>query len=449
MFKKLVSLLFISLFLAGCPAIQSPGPQKQTATHDPFEFEISELVTVISLENEEYEAPETVTVIRERAAFINRPDMQFPVQDITQVAIFLPLTGNGAKIGQSMKKALQLSLSTADTNKIKYQFFDTKSSPEGTMEALRDSQRYKIDLIIGPVYAQNVRAIKDLTNVPILSFTTDSGALSNKVFSLGLLQEEEVRNLEYFMKSDNASDMIAFLPNTQMGRIYGRELNNYNIQPKNTIYYTPGNIESVEAQIRKITKYDDRKKQLEILKKEIRNNPNLSAYKKDRELKKLENKDTAGDVDFDSVFITGDINDSKLIVSYFQYFEADPKKVKYYGTSTWNTPKILNDPNFINVNFVNLNSTKKASFEKTYNEKFGERPEALSSFAYDAGKIVQFLSQGGYFDLSILTSSSGFNGINGTFRILPTGKSQYQMELQTITGRDAVKISKPAKEDFR
>ncbi len=442
MFKRIASLILATLVLTGCPSTKAP--ETKIATTEPIIFEQPKTL-------EDYETPEIVGVIREKVTFVNRaePAVTIPIKkDIVQIAILLPLTGNGTKIGQSMKKAFMLSFANTDTKKIKYEFFDTQSTPEGSVNALRKAEQYSIDVILGPVYAQDVRAIKDLTTTPIISFSTDTSVISSNTFSMGLLQEEEVRNLKNFMINDGVKKTVVMIPNNQMGRIFGKEIDN-TMNVSKIIYYTQGNLTSIDQQVRTLSEYDSRKKELDKIKSEIKNSQAITAAEKERRLKKYENIDTIGETDFDSIIIIGNINDTKGIVSYLRYYEVDPRKVKYYGTSVWSNNKILTDGNFLNANYVSLSQKSKAAFEQLYQSKFDSTPEALSLYAYDAGKLVQHLSRDGYFNKSELIAEGGYNGINGTFRILSNGKAQYLMDLYQINGRGTSRIKQKGKDNFK
>lgn len=68
-------------------------------------------------------------------------------------------------------------------------------------------------------------------------------------------------------------------------------------------------------------------------------------------------------------------------------------------------------------------------FTDKYKETFGEQPKSIYSFAYDSVLLASVLSTKDRNDLdAALTGKSGFIGVNGFFKILPTGQSYHSLE---------------------
>ena len=83
-------------------------------------------------------------------------------------------------------------------------------------------------------------------------------------------------------------------------------------------------------------------------------------------------------------------------------------------------------------------------FTDKYKETFGEQPKSLYSFAYDSVLLASVLSGKTEDDItSALTGKSGFIGVNGFFKILPTGQSFHSLEMMEVT-KDGPKVVSPA-----
>ena len=99
-----------------------------------------------------------------------------------RVGVLLPLSGDAARYGQGLKQAALMALEDMNNPNLILQFYDTMSTPEGAQEAAENALKQKAQMIIGPLTGTSVRAISGETKaggVPVVAFSTDSGALQN------------------------------------------------------------------------------------------------------------------------------------------------------------------------------------------------------------------------------------------------------------------------------
>ena len=88
-----------------------------------------------------------------------------------------------------------------------------------------------------------------------------------------------------------------------------------------------------------------------------------------------------------------------------------------------------------------------AAFARRYQDAYGEKPPRIASQAYDAVALAAVLAETGGFSYADLTTPSGFNGIDGLFRLLPNGLSERGLQVLGVEKKGFVTLS-PAIEAF-
>ena len=91
----------------------------------------------------------------------------FPVQKILaqekiKIGLLVPLSGDNAKIGQSIIKATQIAINKIDNSLIEIIPRDTKSSPEVTLNSAKELSQLGVKIIIGPVFNDNLIYLDEL-----------------------------------------------------------------------------------------------------------------------------------------------------------------------------------------------------------------------------------------------------------------------------------------------
>ena len=110
-------------------------------------------------------------------------------------AFYLPLSGKAANIGQGMQNAMFLALDDLKNNKVVLKFYDTKSTGIGAKQAAEKAIAGGAQLILGPLMSDEVKntsrvALSD--DIPVISFTTSPQVLQKGVYSIGLLNGEQI-----------------------------------------------------------------------------------------------------------------------------------------------------------------------------------------------------------------------------------------------------------------
>ena len=153
-----------------------------------------------------------------------------------------------------------------------------------------------------------------------------------------------------------------------------------------------------------------------------------------------------GDPGFDAVLIPEYGSKLKSIISMFGYYDVYAPEVKFLGTSIWESSRLNKESMIINSWYPTLSRYQSAYFSNKYSKLYGERPNSLYSFAYDAVALSSALSKSQNSDdiNYAITNPDGYIGINGAFRLFANGSNQHSLDIMEIRANgDAVVDSAP------
>ena len=128
-----------------------------------------------------------------------------------RVGMVLPLTQNGgpSPIGVSMRNAAQLAINDSGSSYITLMVEDDHSSADGATQAAQSELGAGAQLILGPVFANDVRtasAAAKSAGRPMIAFSTDVSVAAPGVYLLSFLIQGYVdRILQYAVSSGKKS----------------------------------------------------------------------------------------------------------------------------------------------------------------------------------------------------------------------------------------------------
>jgi ABC-type branched-subunit amino acid transport system substrate-binding protein len=128
---------------------------------------------------------------------------------------------------------------------------------------------------------------------------------------------------------------------------------------------------------------------------------------------------------------------------------VDPKRVQLLGTGLWEDAQIFSNPPLDGAWYAGPDSTGFRNFSGRYRSRYGQDPVRTASLAYDAVALVAALvkTQGQQrFSESVLTTGSGFTGIDGLFRFRPDGTNQRGLAVMKVSPTGGQIISAPPKD---
>ena len=305
-----------------------------------------------------------------------------------KIGLLVPLSGNNAEIGKQIIKATRLALKDINSNKIEIFPKDTYSNPKKTLSSAIELSNQGINLVIGPVFYENLIYLNEVKNLTFLSFTNKTLGLPKNVISTGINSTSQLNTIKKFIKQNEIKKTIFLIPNLNYDLEIKNGIKQSKIKPFKQYFYE---IEPTKLtkQIEKITNYEVRKQNLldEITRLEKSEDPN-----KEKKIKGLEKKYTIGNVNFDSVVIADFDESLKSVITSLLYTDVSPKKKYFITFNQWFDESLLNETNSQPIYYPSINKKNLEEFEKKFFKKFGENPNHISLLSYDLVGLIYYLS---------------------------------------------------------
>jgi ABC-type branched-subunit amino acid transport system substrate-binding protein len=315
------------------------------------------------------------------------------------VAILLPLSGKYADLGQSMLKSAQMALFDVGSAQFELMPQDTHSTPDGAVQAAQAAITARADLILGPIFADDVRAVKPVAaaaNVPVIAFTTDWTLAGRDTYIMGFLPFAQVSRVAQFAQSQGLKRVAALAPQTEYCDVVVNTLNRTGLQVTETKRYDPATADLTPV----IADFAARTKAI-----------NASGVEAP---------------DFSALVLPVGGEGLKAVVSLLDLNGIDNTQVRFLGTGLWDDDTLTSNPALYGSWFAAPDPTLRRDFEKRYQSNYGAMPPRLATLAYDATAMAAVLARtnagdGTPYTRDALTHPRGFAGLDGIFRLRPDG----------------------------
>ncbi len=305
-----------------------------------------------------------------------------------KIGLLVPLSGDNSEIGMQIIKATRLALN--DINKDNLEIFpkDTGSDPSTTLRSAIELKELGINLVIGPVFYDNLVYLEEIKDLTFLSFTNKTLDLPKNVISAGINSTSQLNTIKKFIKQNEIKKTLFLIPNL-----------NYDLEIKHGIkkskintfkqYFYNINPQKLTKQIEDITNYEIRKQNLfdEITRLENSDDPN-----KEKKIKNLEKKYTIGNVKFDSVVIADFDESLKSVITSLLYTDVSPKDKYFITFNQWFDESLFNEAASQPIYYPSINKKNLEEFQRKFYNKFNETPNHLSLLGYDLIGLIYYLS---------------------------------------------------------
>ena len=361
-----------------------------------------------------------------------------------RVGLLLPLKGQNYRIGKSLLNAIHLALYKTQNKNIKIFVRDT-SPIEGVTRAYYEFLDLNVDIILGPVFSDKVNELKSLSSdnkIQTITFSNNLNVAEDGIFISGLTMKDEIETIINYSEKNNLTKFAIIAPKNIYGNavinLLERATLNKNITIFSKILFESENPDFYEV-AKQVSDYENRSKNL-LEKIESLKQDNSEKAKK--EIKLLQQKDTYGELQFDSLYIAVEnFQQLSLLSSTLPYYDVDPKKIQYFGTSLWNKEAIIKEPGLNNSIFVALDKDKSEVFYDLYQSLYNEVPHSIAIYGFDAIGIISSLNnQNLEINEENIVNEIGFSGLTGTFQFKNDGIVERDLTLYRIKNEKIIKI---------
>ena len=331
-----------------------------------------------------------------------------------RIGLLLPLSGPSGQLGAAMLQSAELALFDVPDSGLQLLPRDTGGAAQQAADAARDVIALGAKVIIGPLLAAEVAAVKPVAasaNVPVLAFSTATQLGGGGLFLLGFQPRQEVIRVVQYARAKGYQRFAAIAPSTPYGDIALAALQDA--------------VAGSSASVVRVARYDPATSDLSPI---VRN--------------------FAQNTEFDALLIPEGGNRLRLLAPLLPYNDIDPDTIKYLGTGLWDEPGLGTEPALAGGWYAAPPPQARASFQKRFNDTFHQAPPRLATLSYDATALVATLAQKGDLSPAALANPNGFAGLDGIFRLMPDGTTQRGLAVLEV-GRAQPRVIDPAPGDFQ
>jgi len=323
-----------------------------------------------------------------------------------KAGLILPLSaaGTAGVAGQAMRNAAEMAIAEFNNPNIQLLVKDDG----GTAEAARVGAQQAIDegaeIILGPLFAQSVGFVGQVArarNIPVIAFSTDANVASSGVYLLSFLPESDVDRIVQYAASTGKHSFAALIPDNPYGTVVEAAF-------KQAVTRRGG------GQIVALERYPHDKT---AMANPVRSVGQASARA-------------------DALFIP---DGGDAVPDVAQALTADGvnlKRLQLLGTGLWDDPRIYSTPSLDGGLYAAPDGVGYRNFSARYRARYNQDPVRTATLTYDAVALIAALvkTQGPQrFSQQILTSPSGFTGIDGLFRFRPDGTNERGLAVLRVT----------------
>ena len=345
------------------------------------------------------------------------PQVELPA---VKVALLVPLSGKHAQLGQAMLNAAQLALFDVGYTNFELMPRDTKGTAEGAAAAATDAAQNGAQLILGPVFAEEVRAAKPAAraaNLSMIAFSTDWALADDRTFVMGFLPFDQIERITQYAAAQNLRRVGIISPSTEYGRTVTPA---YQTIAARSGIQTPAAITIHEGQ-----------------------NAMASVQQFAKSAQSI-----------DAVFMPLGGTTASSVSAMLLQSGVGPN-VRRLGTGLFDDPSLARKPEMAGAWFAAPSPQSRANFESRFQQNYGGTPPRIATLSYDATALAATLAQRGYqagnapsFDRASITNPNGFAGLDGIFRFRGNGLAERGLAILEFQGGQ-IKVVDPAPSSFQ
>jgi hypothetical protein len=345
-------------------------------------------------------------------------------RELTRLGILLPFTHPDARVRREAEGLLagaELALFEAAGDSVLLVPKDTRGSRAGAEEAVDAAIKDKVDVILGPLFSDEVRPVRDRArdkDIPVVAFSNDRRAAGNGAYLIAISPEAEVERIVDYAVAKGA-DTFAFLgPSSDYGQRAEQALRVAASRRGAGVlaveFYDPAN----EAPV------DEARRFADAVRGTVRSRPGkVAVLIPERGLRLL------------------------AVAPLLPYYDVDVRRMILMGTGAWNDPSVWREPALSGGVFPAPEPAELEAFRATYARIYRSAPGDLSGLGYEAAAMAISLAEKDQLDRRGVESTNGFLGVNGAFRFRIDGTAERALAIMQI-GPDGVSVIETAAKRF-
>ncbi len=305
-----------------------------------------------------------------------------------KVGLLAPLSGPYSEVGKSLLYSLQLALEEIDDKNViiipRDSGFNNKEKLNGAINEIKSSGA---KIIIGPIANSEFNEVKKFNDLIFISPSNINPKFSTNIISIGISLESQLDALTKFIKKLEKKKTVIMYPKNEYFELIEKKINDLNLKNIKKFTYS-SNPEVLTGEIEILTNYSQRKRNLELRKKMFEDKEDDQSV---RELERLEQLYTLGDVNFDSVIIIDFGNNLKSVLTSLVYSDVNQSKVLFTTINQWFDESIFYENTIKNLYYPSVNYKEFRKYNNKYFDKFKIYPNEITILSYDALGLIYYV----------------------------------------------------------
>lgn len=330
------------------------------------------------------------------------------------VALLVP-TGSAELdwLGRSLANSARMAAADAQGARIDLRIYTAAPGTDDNVAKARQAVTDGAQIIVGPLFAEPSNAVGNAVkeaNINVLSFSNNSEIAGGNVFVLGNTFDNVANRLVKYAVANGKKRILVVAEDDIAGQIGTNAI-------QRAVSRNGGILSGAAKHPVSKTGIDGVVPQID------------SAVK-------------SGNID--AVFITAN---QEAVLPYLTdrlAASGTTRATQMIGLTRWDVPAArLQLPGVQDGWFALPDTQLKGQYESRYRAAHGEAPHELGSLGYDGVAAIAALVRAGRKDALTsngLTSSSGFSGINGIFRLRPDGTNERGLAVATIRNGQVITL---------
>ena len=307
--------------------------------------------------------------------------------NILKVGLLAPLSGEYKELGDSLLYSLQLALDEINDKNVQIIPRDSGSNDKKKLiKAIQELRSQGVNIVIGPINNEDFDEVKKFNDMIFISPSNINPEFQNNIISIGVSLESQMFALMKFIKKQKKNKTVIFIPKNQYANFIESKLNKLDLKNYKIFRYNP-DPKVLTGEIEILTNYSQRKRNLENRKKMFEDKEDEQSK---RQLEKLEQKYTLGDVNFDSVIIIDFGNSLKSVLTSLVFTDVDQKKVLFTTINQWFDESIFYENTVSSLYYPSVNYKEFKKYKDNYFKIFNNFPSEITILAYDAIGLIYY-----------------------------------------------------------
>ena len=307
--------------------------------------------------------------------------------NILKVGLLAPLSGEYKELGNSLLYSLQLALNEINDKNVYIIPRDSGSSNKKKLnKAIQEIRSQNVDIIIGPINNEDFDVVKKFNDTVFISPSNINPEFQSNIISIGISLESQMKALMKFIKKQRKNKTIILIPKNNYTSFVEKKLDNFDLNNYKIFKYS-SDPKILTGEIEILTNYTQRKKNLENRKKMFEDKDDEQSKK---QLERLEQKYTLGEVNFDSVIIIDFGNSLKSVLTSLVFTDVDQDKVLFTTLNQWFDESIFYENTIKKLYYPSVDYKEFKKYQDTYLKTFNSSPSEMTILAYDALGLIYY-----------------------------------------------------------